>query len=661
MSQCSQRTQNTRHGLGSCLKVEKSKSRKVETGIAAAWFVLAAASGCHAVAAQPALTESRPPDLKPGAAQYPDDDAVFLRWEDHWTLAKDGQVSHREHRWVKLMNSRPIGRFGDPRIDYCDGQDQLIVHTAQSILPDGTVMPVPKYSFNLAGPDDVAGWPAYAGWRQQVICFSGIQDNVVLELDYEVVTQAGVLPWISAEVRLDDEYPVVERVVSVTVPEGTAVHSDVEGEVGEAGKPAKSSDGGRTTFTWMLTKLAGAPVEPQALPWRERSPRLRFTTCPSGKEWISTLVKRVEEAAQPSDAIKKFAEAAVKDEADPVERVRKVAKKLHEAFSVIESAKAHRSLTCRSADTVLAAAYGNTLESAAMAAAALRALGFGASVEVAVDALAWDEQVPVDAALAGVVLNVTTPQGAVWVHPQNGVFRSPGNWGKHWVIGLSESGLRATYIEARGEKQPSEIQITGKVTVDAEGKAAGELRLHLTGAFYDPLRLETDAQQESLVKNLVGRVFEDFKLTGHAIATLSDDELRATAKVASKDALKSLGARRLLTFGSGPAFLDDVPLPLNRSYRKTAVDLVGQVRETIDLTIELPEGWTAAALPASLKPVSGNWGTVAQQVEVDGRNVRFRRTIDLATDLIAPGDFGALRSALNELRAAQSVNLVCGK
>ena len=629
-------------------------------GITVLFFI--AAPGCQAATARTDVAAAAAPDVSIGAEQFPDDDAIYLRLEQHWTLEKNGTVHRREHRWLKLLNSRPVRRHADPRIDFCEGRDELVIHTAQSILPDGTVMPVPDYSFNLAAPDDVGSWPRYAAWRQQVVSFSGIEPGVVLELDYEVITRPGVLPWISADLRLDDGYPTVDRVVSVTVPEGAVVHHAVDGVPAGSGQPVRSADGGMATFSWTFANLPGSPAEPNSLPWRQRCPRLRFTTCPSTEEWVSAFVNRVEQAARPGEKIEKFAEAVVGDEADPTEKIRKIAKSLHDSFNSLSSAKTYRLLECRPAADVLRANYGNPLESAALCAAALRALGFDVSFEVAADATAWDEQVPTGSAFAGVVVVADLPDGPVRVHPQHGVFRNPGSWGRHWLLGLTESGvLRAVYVHARGEKRPSEVHVTGKVTVDAEGQAGGELRIRLTGAFYDPQRLETEDKQKTLVKDMVGRVLSEFKVTDHSIATLSDEVLRATATVASNDALKSYGSRHLLTLGTGPAFLGEFPLPLNRSYRKAAVHVKGQVREHVALTIELPEEWTAAIVPATLGPVQGPWGAVAQQAEVEGRTVRFRRTVDITSDTIAPDDFSSLREAINDLRAARSLHLVCGK
>lgn len=634
------------------------------TKLAGLFLFWAGVSGAAVPTVAAATQEPAPrltPSLSVGAAEFPDEDAIIIRREQHWTLGKDNALRRREHEWVKLLNSRPIRRFADPRIDYCDGPDKLTIHTAQTILPDATILPVPEYSFNVASPDDVHGWPQYAGWRQMIVSFSGIEDNVVLELDYEVATQAGVVPWIDADLRLDDDYPTLQRIVRVTVPEDVDLHYRVDG-MKTGSSPDVQADEGTKTYLWFFADLPGTKPEPQSPPWRRRCGRLRFTTCPDAVQWVSARLQPVEEAGAPAEAVKTFAEAAVKDEPDPGQRVRAVAKKLRDSFHHVASPKTLRGLTCRSAADVLRSNYGNPLESAALLASALRSLGMQAQPAVAVDAEIWDETVPTESAFAGVVVVVDSPDGPVYVHPAEGVFRNPGSWGRHRLLSVAPSGeLRNTYVYARGEQDPSELQITGKITVEEDGTAGGELRVRLTGAFYDPASLETAEKQEALVKSLVGRVLSGFKVEKHSVASLSDETFQATAQVASDGALKAYGDQHVLRFADGPAFLSDFALPLERSYRRTNVYVGGRFREHVDLAVTLPEEWQAGVVPASLPAVERPWGMAEQTVEVDGRTVRLRRTVTLTTDTVAPDAFAELRDAVNDLRAPKSLVLTCGK
>jgi len=605
------------------------------------------------------------PDLSIGAAQFPGEDAVILRWDNAFTLEADGKVHRREHRWVKLLNDRPIRDEGDPRIDFVADRDELIIHAARTHLPNGTILPVPDYSFNDVGPDDVAGWPAYDGWQQKVVSFSGIENGAVLELDYEVVTPAGVLPWLEGSLRVQQEHPIIERVISVSVPKGTALHHALDPVPGFRNweGPATSDAGKLTTHKWTAHNLPGDRPEAQSPPWPEQYGRFRFTTCPDAATWAATILRNVDRAT-PDEAIKGFAKQVVKDELDPAEQVLALAKKFRDSFNYIESVKTYRSLTCRPASEVFQANYGNPLEAAALLAAAMRSLDANVSLAVGVDADLWnpvDNPAPTDEALTGVVLNVDLGDRQLQIHPQRGEIRNPGAWGPHWLLSVDSSGsLQTGYVAARGEKVPSELAVVGKLAVDSEGKVTGELRFRLTGAFFDPLALEDSDAQKAKLAGVLEHVLTGFDVTDFSLAALDHSALRATASVASKEALWGYGEQHVLKFGDGPAFLHDIHLPLADASRRHAVSLVGEVREQIDLLVEMPEGWKASILPGSLEVTKGPWGEAAQQVEVEDRTVRFRRMVNITTDTITASDFAGMRETLNNLRADRSLVLAMG-
>ena len=261
---------------------------------------------------------------------------------------------------------------------------------------------------------------------------------------------------------------------------------------------------------------------------------------------------------------------------------------------------------------------------------------------------------------AVVVVTANVPgESPIHMHPQHGVFKSPGSWGRHRLLSLDPSGrVQETYVYAHGEQEPSELNISGKVAIDSEGKATGELRLRLTGAFYDPAKLDTADAQKTLVTKMAGRVLTGFDVPSNSVVTLSDAVFRATADVATEAELKHYGSRHVLRLGDGPAFLADIHLPLDQSNRRTDVLVSSRLREQIDIVIEIPEKWSVSIAPATLGTVEGSWGRVSQNVELDGQTVRFHRAITITTETISPADFAKLREALNTLRAEQSLLLV---
>ena len=630
-------------------------SRTGLPGILVICVALFAGTMLHTPAA-PAQTGGPSPDLTIGAERYPDDDAVILRLEQYWTLDRDGTVHRRVHKWIKLFNSRPIRREADPRIDFEAGREKVEFHVARSHLPNGEIVDVPDYSYNKTAPNDVGGWPEYADWEQWIISFSGIEDDVVLELDYEITTAPGVMPWVDADIRLHEDYPVVERVVTVTLPRNATLHHRLDRVPPEHSESDKVSGGDSVTYRWTFTDLPSDRGERQSPPWRERSGRLRFTTVQSPAAWVSAMLDAIGRSAEAGDRLKACVDATIENETDPAERARKIAAKIRAGFNFIDSPKALRSVACRGAEEVFRSNHGNSLEAAALLLAALRSAGAQAEPQLAVDAAAWDEGVPTGSAFEAVVLSVRLPDGTIHLHPQEGEFRDPGTWGRRILLTVADGGdLNQTYIYARGERRPSELNVTGQLKLQPGGEAEGELRVQLTGLFYDPLELATAGAQKKFVTRLASRVLSDFEVSGHSITALSDDVLRATVDLSRKEPLDRVGAGRVLQFADGPAFLKDVPMPLDRSYRRTDVRLAGPFRERVDLVVQMPDGWSPSILPAAPDRVDGRWGYVEQKASHDGDTIRLYRDIVILDETMSPGDFDALRRAVNDLRASQSL------
>jgi hypothetical protein len=631
-----------------------------------AWVLPGAAlaialSGCSAPATAGPPAPSASPDLAIGAAQYPEDDAVVLRRERQWRIDADGAVHRREHYWVKLLNRRPIRRYADPRIDFNADTDTVKIYQARTHLPDGTILPVPEYSFNIASPNDVAGWPEYAAWRQRIVSFSGIVDDCVLELDYEVTTEPGVLPWISADLRLQEGDPVVQQIVSVTAPKSVAVLHRLDG-VEAPNQPARSEDvNGVVTLRWTFENLPGARNEEQSPPWQERCGRLRFTTCPDAVTWTNKALTGAAHATEPDDAITAFAHDAVEEEPDLSRRLDKLAGALRGTFNFIDSPKTVRKMSCRPAADVFRSNYGSPLESGALLLAACRALSLKAYPVLAVDGRFFDADVPTDSGLVGVAAVIETKDGPLYVHPRHGVFHDPGSWGRHILLSLNDRGeLEQTYIRARGEDLTSELSCTGRIELAEDGTAAGTIYVTMTGAFFDPTDLETGKAQQRKVESLVDRMLSGFKVTEASVTALSQDEFSATAQISTAEALPKIDDQRLLTLGDGPAFLADFPLPTDRSQRLTAVKLAGAFSEHIDLTVVLPDGKELRLMPASLPEVSGRWGAISQTVTRNGPEIHLQRDARVTIDRISPEEFPPIREAVNALRAPGCLHLAYG-
>ena len=111
---------------------------------------------------------------------------------------------------------------------------------------------------------------------------------------------------------------------------------------------------------------------------------MQLSTCRNAEQWAAHMIDRVSAAAQPDDAIRKFAEEALAGETQPGQKARQLADRLGKVFNFVNSAKTTHAWSCRPAGTVFAANYGNALESAALLLGMLRAADLDANPQVAV-------------------------------------------------------------------------------------------------------------------------------------------------------------------------------------------------------------------------------------------------------------------------------------
>ena len=630
--------------------ITQLRSSRFRAGPLLAVFALAAAFSVPRVNA----------DQRDGAEPFPQEDAVFLRFAQHWTLERDGSTRYREQWAVKLRNNRPLDRFADPRISHLRDDDKVILHEAQTVLPDGSTLEVPDYGRNYAASDALAGWPLYAGWQDLIVSFSGIEAGVVLKLDYEVVSPAGTSPWLDGLVRLNDEFPVVERLVSVSVPDGTPLHHRLtRAQEAKFALEEKKSDG-MHTFRWSAMNVAGQRDEPQALPWVMRSAGLKFTTCANPTAWATTLLSVVDRAAAAHSNVEAFARAAVEKENVPVEQVRKIAAKLRETFNVVESPKALRRLTCRDAQEVLHSNYGNELEAGALLLAALRAHGSKAMAMVAVKPDEWtasDEIAPALASFDGVVVQVSLPRETLHFHPRHGEIKNPGSWGRRTLLVVSDGRLETGYVETRGERSGSNLEVTGKLALAKDGTARGELRLAASGAYFDPAKLQTSDEQKAWATGVAGQILSGLEVSTVTIGTLSEDELHMTVQVASAGSLPKAGDRVVVRLGDGPSLPQGIALPLERSERAGDLRVGSRLSELVDVTVEIPTEFKKVVPPMTFEPISGSWGSAAQRAQLQDGSFRFTRSLTIEKSTLSASEFLALRDVVNTLRATRYLTM----
>jgi transglutaminase-like putative cysteine protease len=614
-------------------------------------LLVAFCAGCAA----PSHADPGPPTA--GALDTPD--AVYELWEQDWTLRADGTRVYHDKRHLRLNSDRVFRAFGNPRITYNTDTDQVEVLVARTRLPGGEYVALADYSTVEVSPDAAAGWPAFANVCQKAMVMGGIEPGCVLELEYKITTNTSVGPYLAADLRIDNTYPVRSHAVTVTVPRDHELAPVVSGlpEDGYAYAFEQRSDGS-VTHRWVFPALDAAPSEPQSLPWQERGVRLSFTTAPDADTWIRQRLAMIDTAADESPLLTKLAQEWTKEETADSDKLRALQKKLSGSFNFVNFDVAWRPPSPRRASDVIYHNYGLPAESAAVLIALARAAGIATQPALLVADGVWDANAPQAAMVAAYVVTHVGPDGVEIWHPKDGRVRRDKRWAGHTLLSIKGSSVTRTALSPWRSADASRCAISGNITISEDGKYTGKLSIKTTGLFVSPGALDTRDGQKGRIKTIVNHVLPDAKLVNFTLKSLTPDTFEVEAEVESSEALEKLhDCYHFELPQTSPAFVD-VSVPLAHSRRATPARLSGTFDERCELTITWPETWDPEAIFSALEPAEDRWGSVLQSVTPTKHGVKLTRRIRIAKRDLPPGAVIALRDPLNELRSDHARTLL---
>ncbi len=580
-------------------------------------------------------------------------DAVIDLWQQSWTLNDNGSATYHFKQHVRLNNDRSYDEFADPRITYNTETDQLDVIVARVKIPDGSYKQLADYSHVLVSPDGPAGWPEFSTIRQHLLVMNGIEPGCVVELEYKITTQAGVRPYMAADVRLDHTYPVTKRIIEINTPDGVQPTSLVTG----VDNPTPESSPG--TQRWTFNNLPGAVSESQAPPWRVGGARLAFSTVGPVGDWLRLRHGQLATAADESELITKLATEWTADTTSASDKLRALQDKLHARFNFVEFPVEWRPSTIRPASDLIQCNYGLPAEAAALLLSLAWAADLPATAGILVNDETWSDHAPQNGMVAEyvVLLTAETGQPEIW-SAQRGRITRDGHWAGYHLLPIPAVPLPPVALRPWTDASASTCALDGQLTIADDGTCAGRINLRLSGLFVSPEGLRDKSAQESRLAGLIKRVVPGLEVTGFSVTSLSGSTFEAQVDVKSKKPLDKLDGRyRLMLAQNGP-FMANVSLPLNHATRTLPVRLAGAFDERIDLTIDWPEGWSVEVHPAPVDNVAGNWGHVRQQVTADGDSVRIERNVQVVRNELSAGELLELRAPLNELRSEQARMIV---
>lgn len=606
-------------------------------------------------------------------------DAIIEVWEQEWRQQADGTTVYYEKQHVRLNNDRTFrGDFVDPRITYNVATDKLEILNARVLRPDGTYRELPDYSHVQAAPPASAGWPAFADIQEHVIVMSGIEPGCLVELEYRITSAPGAKPALAADVRLDHEYPVLQRCVRVASANDALLQLVLSGLPEEQlraafkGTPRVEivvTDNGPTPLAravvgpvesvdWRFANLPARPHEPQSPPWQTGAARLVFSNAGPADAWLRRTLDELEAAAKASPLVTRLVAEWTKDAQRPSDSLRAIQEQLAGSFNFVDFPEEWRPAKPRPAADVLRDGHGLPEEAAAVLLALARAAGLPARPAVLVSDDTWAETAPQRSLVAAYVVLLDGDAGPEIWEARRGRITRDRRWAGHTLLTSADGSLARHPWAAWHDADESRCDVVGRVTINADGGFSGTLSLRTSGLFAAPETLRTTADQKRRVTALVHRLLPDAQVESFNVTALAEGEFNVDVTIKSAKALEQRAGARWLTLGEhGPATLD-VPLPLASTLRRTPARLTGAFDEQISLTIEWPKGWRVTTHPLSSSPVSAHWGQVTQQVTVADGQLTLLRQVRVHAHELSASALTEMYHPINRLRADSARTLV---
>lgn len=605
-----------------------------------------------------------PPPVVTRAAPQPDralrafvapagPDAEALLLSDRYTLRPDGTVVHERAQRLRVNSFLAINRdLGETRVVWDPSVETFEVLHNRTVLPSGEVVPAPANAVVDELPPAVHRNPLWSALRRKVIVHTALEPGAVVEASWRVTRKAAAPPGLTVAEPLAHEFPVAERLVEVEVPAGTELL--VPGLApGEAAPECATTAAGRSC-RWRLTGVPALGAEPGGPPRERLGPHaLAAAGAPAAAGWAGAELQRRWDAAGPAPAgAIAVARKAAGTELDRERSLLAGLSALADAVSVSAALPAGQTgWAIHPLASVWDCGWASPLEMAALSARVLGELGFDARPGLLLTG-----------PLAGRAPGFERHDRAVVVVRDGGLrLYDPLEPAADRPLELT---LDRAHLVVPGEgvdlgplAGPWQRRLRASLAVDEKGDVKGELALTAARGATPQAGMVRDPRK--LAERLAGGLVDGAKVTAVRVTALSRGAAALAVSFEGKlPERNALGLVVLPLAGVPGGVADELPPPPGPG-RSSPVAWPGPGEEALEVTVDLPEGWTAAGLPAPAE-TRNEAGSLAvgSEVSEDGSRVSVRRVLSLAGRLVPAARAAEARELLVAWTAPASRGLL---
>ena len=587
-------------------------------------------------------------------AQEVKSDAVYLEQTKEYTLNKDGSWTfHYSHK--QLLNSYYAfhNLYGEDFVVYDPAFQKLKINRSVTTMADGKKVASPENAFNELLPGFAANVPAWNRLREMVVTHTALERGATIDFDYLLTTVKGYTSGLMGNEQLLMNSPVKKLTFIIHVPAGAAFNYE---QFNIPAKPTVVKQGGKTTYTWILTDLAAALREDFRPKEQQNRPRIVFVASSKSADAIAGFVSQEAFKCEASADMKEEAATAVKGIDKPLLKVLKLQDKVAAELNTWLVPLQYSGYKLRTASATFQSNSGTEAEKAILLTAMLRSQNIQAEPVAVVPERYYSKKVASPALIEHTLVKVS-------ISGMDPIFLSP-IAADHQDLRFTLSGKRIISL-VPGKVQSSEVidestnllTLTGNLKLDNGLILAGNLNLELGGRLNPWLKVQKDtAFAASFLSNAVGGGKISDIVKGKIDIDLSSFSFKATSGSFANEKAEHI----FLKLPSIPIGADSWHITELLSTRVEPLEIPFPLSESYDLFITIPEGISLVSPPASIN-INNEFGSIAVSISAEGNQLHVVRKISITRTMVPVEKYDVFKAMINSWNSKKYREVVLKK
>ncbi len=543
---------------------------------------------------------------------YPDAGAVILNNEI--TADYTGEEYFIEvFQVIKVFNERGIDRFGERDIRFNEEREEIKIHKAKTITPEGEEVEVKEDAINIITPPELSQVNIYSDVRDKVLNMPALEEGSIIIINYKREIKEPIMEdefWLSA--GFQDREPMENISLKVKTPLDKEIQ--YKNERMEISPEITEKDNVRI-YEWQQEKVEPVITESGMPPLRNIFSYVNISSLDSWEKISSWYQKLSEDRIDKDDNLKEKVEELIADTEDIEEKIKNIFNFVALDIRYVGLEFGDGSYVPYNATEVLANKYGDCKDKSFLLIAMLEEIGVEAE-PVLINMYYYPDLEIVSMGHFNHMI-VYLPEQDLYLDPTDDLSLYGDllyvNQGKEVFLPF-KSELKETPVYS---SQDNNETFNYDVELDEEGNAKVEIEWLSTG-YYSSVnknlfRQFNQQQREMVLNQILSNAFTSFDLIDYEIKGVSDLEVpfSLSAVVKVNNFARSLGDQLSIRPFRIGMHLSQIAPTETRNYPLYTGFKFNFKRS---INIKVPEGFDVEYLPEN-KKIEKNVGSVHVEYE----------------------------------------------